>query len=129
MVGETDDELSGPLTTLRLALRVVIAGLLLGPGVSKFFTYGQSVQFFETLGLPVPAVLVLVVGAVEIGVAVVLLLDRAPRVAALPTVPVMTVAALTAGPTWQNLGVLVAAVVLVGIDTGTDGEFGTEPTT
>ncbi|MFU1782980.1 DoxX family membrane protein [Haloarcula japonica] len=38
----------------RLALRVVIAGLLLGQGVSKFFTYGQSVQFFGTLGLPVP---------------------------------------------------------------------------
>jgi hypothetical protein len=28
----------------------------------------------------------------------------------------MVVAAITAGPTWQNLAVLAAAVVLIGLD-------------
>ena len=103
-------------TGIRARLRIGIAAVLLAPGVSKFLTYGRSVQFFETLGLPAPAVLVLVVGTVEIGVAVCLFLDRAPRVAAVAVVPVMIVAAVTAGPTWQNLGVLISALVLVGID-------------
>ena len=90
-------------TGIRARLRIGIAAVLLAPGVSKFLTYGRSVQFFETLGLPAPAVLVLAVGAVEIGIAVFLVLDRAPRAAAVTVVPVMTVAAVTAGPTWQKL--------------------------
>lgn len=129
MDSETGNVSTGIRSRSRTVLRVGIAGLLLGPGVGKFLTYGQSVQFFETLGLPLPAVLVLVVGAVELGVAVALLLDRAPRAAAVTTVPVMIVAAVTAGPTWQNVGVLVAAVVLVGIDPETVGDFSTEPAT
>lgn len=129
MDGESSDASAGIRAKLRPILRIGIAALLLGPGVSKFLTHGRSVQFFETLGLPAPAVLVLVVGTIEIGVAVFLFLDRVPRAAAAAVVPVMIVASVTAGPTWQNLSVLVAAVVLIGIDTRPDGIFSTEPTT
>lgn len=129
MAGENSGASAGTLARVRPILRIGIAAVLLGPGVSKFLTYGRSVQFFETLGMPAPAVLVLVVGVVEIGVAVFLVLDRAPRAAAVAVVPVMIVAAVTAGPTWQNLGVLIAAVVLIGIDTTPDGIASMEPTT
>ena len=121
MTGERDDAAGEFRPTVRSVFRVGTAGLLLGPAVSKFLTYGQSVQFFRALELPAPAVLVLIVGAVEIGVAVLLLLDRAPRISAVTVVPVMTVAVVTAGPTWRNLGVLLAALVLVGIDTMSQG--------
>lgn len=117
MTVERDEAAGGFRPAVRSILRVGMAGLLLGPGASKFLTYGQSVQFFRTLELPAPTVLVLVVGAVEIGVAVLLLLDRAPRASAMTVVPVMIVAVATAGPTWQNLGALLAALVLVGMDT------------
>jgi len=129
MDGENPDASTGISARLRPVLRIGIAALVLGPGVSKFLTYGRSVQFFKTLGLPSPAVLVLVVGAIELGIAVLLFLDRAPRVASIAVVPLMIVAAVTAGPTWQNLGVLIAAVVLIGIDTNPDGIASTEPTT
>lgn len=104
-------------TQLPGVLRLAIVGLLFGPALSKFVTYERSVRFFTGLGLPSPDVLVLVVGAVELGAAILLLLNRASRVAALLVVPTMVVAAITAGPTWQNLGVLTGAVVLIGLDT------------
>ena len=129
MAGENSDASVGTLAKGRPILRLGTAALLLGPGVSKFITYGQSVQFFETLGLPVPAVLVLVVGAAEISIAALLFLDRVPRAAAVTVIPVMLVAAVTAGPTWQNLGVLIAAIVLIGIDTERDEIVSTEPMT
>jgi uncharacterized membrane protein YphA (DoxX/SURF4 family) len=129
MAGENSDACAGTLARGRPILRLGIAALLVGPGVNKFLTYGESVQFFETLGLSVPAILVLVVGTAELGVAVFLVLDRVPRAAAAAVIPVMIVAAVTAGPTWQNLGVLIAAVVLIGIDTTPDGIASTEPTT
>jgi len=129
MDGESSDASTGIRAKLRPILRIGIAALLLGPGVGKFLAYGQPVQFFETLGLPVPAVLVLVVGTVEISIAALLFLDRVPRAAAVTVVPVVIVAAVTAGPTWQNPGVLIAAVVRIGIDTKSDGIVSTEPTT
>lgn len=101
---------------LRPLLRVVIAGLVLVPGASKFLTYGTSVRFFGSLGLPAPGVLVPVVGALEVVAAGLLLIDRLPRLAALLVVPIMLVAVATAGASWQNLAVLAGAVVLVGLD-------------
>lgn len=118
MAHETEDGGIDLRRGLRPILRFGMAGLLLVPGASKFLTYGTSVRFFESLGLPAPAVLVPVVGGIELVAAGLLLLDRFPRLAALLTVPIMLVAAVTAGPTWQNLGVLAGAVVLIGLDTG-----------
>ncbi|MFB6302603.1 MAG: DoxX family protein [Haloferacaceae archaeon] len=114
--------------TVRPLLRVGIAGLLLGPGASKVLTYERSVRFFTTLSLPVPEILVPVIGAVELGAATVLLTDRGSRIGAAIVVPVMLVAAATAGPTWQNLAVLLGALALVVVDT-TRGVSVSESTT
>ena len=123
------DGASGDLsTTLRLVLRVGIAGLLLGPGVSKFLTYRQSVQFFERLALPAPDLLVPIVGGVELGAAALVLVDRAPRLAAALVIPVMLVAIGTAGPSWQNLGVFTAALGLLGVETISGGRIDSKPT-
>lgn len=117
MEDATEDESTDYRATIRFVLRLGIAGLVLGPGVSKFLTYEQSVQFFRTLAIPAPAIMVVLVGGVELAVAALLLLDRAPRGSAILVIPVMVVAAVTAGPTWQNLGVLVAAVALIVLET------------
>jgi len=116
MAHETEDGNIDLHGTLRPVLRIGIAALVLVPGASKFITYGTSVQFFGSLGLPVPAVLVPVVGGIELVAAGLLLLDRVSWLAALLIIPIMVVAASTAGPTWQNLGVLAGAVVLIGLD-------------
>jgi putative oxidoreductase len=113
----TNEGATGRRATVRFVLRLGIAGLMLGPGVSKFLTYEQSVQFFGMLAIPAPGLTVLFVGGVELVVAALLLLDWAPRVAAVLAMPVMVVAAATAGPTWQNLGVLAAAVALATLET------------
>jgi uncharacterized membrane protein YphA (DoxX/SURF4 family) len=91
------------------ALRIGIAAVVVVPGASKFLTYGQSVAFFRALSIPEPAVLVIVVGIIEVGAAGLLFVDRWTPVAALALLPVVIVAALTAGPTWQNVGVFLGA--------------------
>lgn len=116
MSHETEDGDVDLQRNLRPLLRVGIAGLLLVPGASKFITYGTSVRFFESLGLPAPSILAPIVGGLELVAAGLLLLDRVPRLAALIAIPIMLVAAATAGASWQNLGVLVGAVVLIGLE-------------
>ncbi|MDT3437627.1 DoxX family protein [Haloarcula sp. 1CSR25-25] len=116
MAHEIEDGDIGLRRNLRPVLRIGIAALLLVPGASKFITYGTSVRFFGSLGLPAPTVLVPVVGGIELVAAGMLLLDRRSWLAAFLTIPIMIVAASTAGPTWQNLGVLVGAVILIGLD-------------
>lgn len=103
-------------TTLRPVLRFVTAGLLLGPGVSKFVTSERSVRYFRDLGLPSPELLVPLVGLLELLAAVLLVVDRASWLGALVATPIVIVAAITAGPTWQNVGVLCAAVLLVALE-------------
>lgn len=97
------------------ALRIAVAALVVVPGVRKFLTYERSVRFFETLQIPAAETLVLLVGALEVAVAVLLFLDRGVQYAALTITPVMAVAIVTAGPTWQNIGVLFAVAVLVSL--------------
>lgn len=111
-----DDDRSWVHAHLRPVLRFGSAGLLIVPGASKFVTYGQSVRFFESLAIPSPELLVPVVGVLELGAALLFVLDRAIWAGALVAAPIMVVAAITAGPTWQNLGVLGAAVVLGGLE-------------
>lgn len=101
---------------LRPGVRLGIAGFLFVPGVSKLFTYDQSVQFFSGLGIPSPELLVAVVGVVELAAALTFVLDRAAWIGALVTIPIMVVAATTAGPTWQNIGVLGAALLVVALE-------------
>lgn len=108
-------------------VRIASAGLLVGPGVSKFLTYDGSVEFFGSLGLPAAGGLV-VVGIVELAAAGLLLGNRLPRVGASLVVPVTTVAAFTAGPTWQNVARLGMAVAVIGSETALGTDVGEEST-
>jgi uncharacterized membrane protein YphA (DoxX/SURF4 family) len=100
-------------TRVEPALRIGSAALLLGPGVGKFISYEHSVQFFTTLGLPVPEMSVPVVGAIELGAAGLLFMNRVAWLGAVVVLPVMAVAVATAGPTWQNLGAFFAACIVL----------------
>lgn len=104
---------------LRGPVRGLLIGVLLVTGLAKFLTYGSKVQFFGSLGLPWPAVLVPLVGATELAAAVLLFDDTATRVAATLTAGIMVVAAATAGPDPRNVGVLLLALGLLGVDTWT----------
>lgn len=120
MADDTGGNTTHIRTRLVAILRIGSAGLLLGPGVSKILTYSQSVRFFATLGFPHPEILVPVVGGIELVAAGLFLLDRRLRVAAILVMPIMSVAVITAGPTWQNLGVLTAAFLMIGLETTAD---------
>ncbi|WP_424017511.1 DoxX family membrane protein [Halorientalis pallida] len=92
--------------------RGVVAALVAVPGAGKFLTYERSVAVFTALGLPEPGILVVAVGVVELAAAAALVANRwlLPAVTAL--VPIMLVAAGTAGPTPQNVAVLLGCAVV-----------------
>lgn len=99
----------------RLALRVAVAALVAGPAVSKFLTHGRSVEFFAGLGLPAPAVMVLLAGVVEVAAVALLVLGVGDDLAALSLVPVMVVAVAAVGPDWKNLAVLGGALAILAL--------------
>lgn len=96
-------------------LRYGIIGLVAPPGIGKFLTYSQSVDFFATLGIPSPEITVLLVGAIELGAVTALLVNRVRWIAALTLLPVMIVALVTAGD-WQALAVLLAVIGLLAVE-------------
>lgn len=98
---------------LLTGVRLVLAALVAKPAVSKFLTYGNSVAFFDAIGMPFPELMVVLAGIIEVVAVVLLLVGRRVRLAALSLVPVMLVAILHVGPDWKNLSVLFGAVVLI----------------
>lgn len=94
-------------------LRLLLVALLAKPALSKFLSYGSSVAFFDAIGMPYPAAMVIVAGVVEAVAGVLLLLGIGDRLAALSLIPVMLVAMLHVGPDWKNLAVLLGAAALV----------------
>lgn len=94
-------------------VRLVLAALVAKPAVSKFLTYGNSVAFFDAIGMPFPELMVVLAGIIEVVAVVLLLVGLRVRLAALSLVPVMLVAILHVGPDWKNLSVLFGAVVLI----------------
>jgi uncharacterized membrane protein YphA (DoxX/SURF4 family) len=111
---DTDDLRSWLRRHGRSTVRFVTAALLLGPGIRKFLTYDQSVEFFTVLGLPSPSLLVVVVGGIEVGAALSLFSNRAPWLGAFLALPVMAVAIATAGASWQNVSVLSGGILIIG---------------
>ncbi|WP_256562691.1 DoxX family protein [Halomarina pelagica] len=101
-----------------LGLRLVVAALIAKPALGKFLTYGGSVAFFDAIGMPAPAAMVIVAGVVEVGAVALLLVGTGERLAALSLIPVMIVAILYVGPDWKNVGVLFGslAVLVLGAD-------------
>lgn len=96
-------------------LRYIVIGLVALPGVGKFLSYSQSVDFFVSLGIPAPEITVLLVGVIELGAAALLLVNVGRWIAALALLPVMVVALVTAGD-WQALAVLLAVLGLLAVD-------------
>lgn len=103
-----------------LGLRLAVAALVVNPALSKFLTFGNSVAFFDAIGMPAPAVMVLVAGVIEVTAVVLLLVGVGERLAALAIVPVMLVAMLHVGPDWKNLGVLLGALAILALGTDPD---------
>ncbi|WP_084157064.1 aldo/keto reductase [Haladaptatus cibarius] len=95
---------------LPLVLRVLIVLLVALPAAGKFLDYAGQVEFFTSLGIPAPQLMVLVVGTIEATSAVMLLLGIAGRVAALALVSIMLVAIVTAGANPLNLTILLASI-------------------
>lgn len=101
-------------------LRLVLIALVAQPALSKVVTYGSSVTFFDTIGMPAPAVMVILTGLIEAGAVVLLLVGVGERLAAVSLIPVMLVAILYVGPDWKNLSVLVGALAILGLKTDPD---------
>ena len=101
-----------------LGLRLVVTALVAKPALSKFLTYGSSVAFFDAIGMPAPAAMVVVAGVIELGAVALLLVGTGERFAALSLIPVILVAILYVGPDWKNVGVLFGslAVLVLGAD-------------
>jgi len=97
----------------RVGLRLLVVALVARPAASKFLTYSDSVAFFDAIGTPLPTVLVVVTGVIEVVAVVLLLVGIRVRLAAASLVPVMLVAILYVGPDWKNLVVLAGSLALV----------------
>lgn len=98
-------------------LRITIIGLVVPPGVGKFLTYTQSVNFFTSLGIPSPELMVLLVGAIELIAVGLLLVNKAWSLVATTLIPVMLVAIWTTQE-WQAVAVLTASISLIALDVG-----------
>ncbi|WP_306061506.1 DoxX family protein [Natronococcus wangiae] len=101
-------------------LRLILVALVAKPALSKVVTYGSSVSFFNAIGMPAPAVMVIIAGLIEVGAVVLLLVGVGERLAAVSLIPVMLVAILYVGPDWKNLSVLLGAVGLLVLETNFD---------
>ena len=97
---------------LLLGVRLLILAMASKPIADKFFDYPGQVVFFESLGIPQPAIMVLVAGVVELTAALMLLLGVGARVGGLMLVPVMLVAIVTYGPSPPAIVVLLGAIAI-----------------
>lgn len=105
---------------VHIGLRLVLVALVAKPALSKVVTFGSSVSFFDAIGMPAPALMVIVAGFIEVGAVVLLLVGVGERLAAASLVPVMLVAILYVGPDWKNLSVLLGAMGLLVLVTDFD---------
>ncbi|WP_266080422.1 DoxX family protein [Haladaptatus caseinilyticus] len=103
---------------LPLVLRILIAATLALPATGKFLDYGGQVEFFASLGIPAPGILVLLVGVAELASVIMLLFGIAGRVAALGLIGIMLVAIIIAGANPLNLTILLASVGILALGTG-----------
>lgn len=105
---------------IHIGLRLGLVALVAKPALSKVLTYGRSVSFFDALGIPAPAILVILAGGIQVGAIVLLLVGVGERLAAISLLPVMVVAILYAGLDWKNVSVLVGAMGLLVLETDVD---------
>src|SRR5438094_9631998 len=102
------------------ALRLTAAAILVAFGVAKFANHGAEVASFDRYGLPDPNLFVYAIGALELGLGLLLLLGLRTRLAAIVLAGNMIGAIATAGRVeggFVNLGLapmlLLAMLFLV----------------
>ena len=77
-----------------LALRLFLAPVLIQAGWIKIVGFSGTARFFETLGVPLPEVMVFLTAAAEFGGGIFLLFGLATRFVAIPLMVAMLVAGL-----------------------------------
>ncbi|MFC6763862.1 DoxX family protein [Natrinema soli] len=105
---------------VHIGLRLVLVALVAKPALSKFVTHGNSVSFFDAIGMPAPQLMVILAGIIEVGAVLLLLAGVGERLAAVSLIPVMLVAILYVGPDWKNLSVLFGAFAFLVLTTDVD---------
>lgn len=103
---------------LPLLFRAVVLVVVAPAAARKAVDYGGQVAFFESLGVPAPAVMVAVVGATEAVTAALIAVGTLGRVAGVVLAVVMVSAAAFGGPNASNLSALVAALGVAALGTG-----------
>lgn len=111
---------------LPLLFRGVVVAVVTPAALEKVVDYGGQVEFFESLGVPAPAAMVVVVGATELVTTTLIAVGTAGRVAGLGLAVVMVNAAAFGDPNAANISALVAAL---GIATLGTGKFSLGPST
>lgn len=103
---------------LPVALRGLLAIILVPAAVWKFTLYADRVARFTEYGIPAPEIMVVVVGIVELLAALMILLGVAGRLGALVMVPIMLTAIAVSAPNPHNGLVLVGCIAVVLLGTG-----------
>ena len=104
---------------LPLVFRFLVVWQLAWPALSKFVIYGSRVEHFRhDYGIPLPGVMVPVVGTFEMAMVVAALFGLAGRLAAVPMLVIMPVAMATGGINEGNIMVLIGSVGILLVGTG-----------
>lgn len=77
-------------------VRLILAVVFVPAGWGKLQNLEQPISFFDSLGIPLPFIMAPMVGFLELACGVMLLFGVFTRLAALPLIPIMAVAILTA---------------------------------
>ena len=108
----TPGRLALPATVVRVGAGIVYIAF----GISKFIHHAKETAAFDRYGLPAPAVFASVIGVVELGLGVLLVLGLVTRLAALGLAGDMVGAIATGGRVDGGfLNLVVAPILLVGM--------------
>ncbi|GAB4469264.1 MAG: hypothetical protein Kow00124_04340 [Anaerolineae bacterium] len=103
---------------LPVVLRGVAVLATFGPALMKIIDYPGQVEFFRSLGIPAPEIMVILSGGAEVIAIILLVLGAAGRVAALMLLSVVTVAIITAGPNVASVLVALSTIGILILGTG-----------
>lgn len=81
---------------MHIGLQFGLVALVAKPALSKVLTYGRSVSFFDALGIPAPAMMVILAGGIQVVTITLFFVGVGERLAAISLLPVMGVAILYA---------------------------------
>lgn len=110
------------LATLRHRLPLLLCGvavyLLASPATQKLFTNNEAmVGYFTSLGIPVPAFMVIFVGVIELLAMLAFITGLGARVMAAVIVVEMLVAMATSGVVANNIVLILSAITIAALGT------------